>query len=193
MARRRYKSYKSRNSRNRGRGRGGKKSNLRWIIFLLVLITVGVFVIKKVGRKNDGDIARDNRTDVLTPDNPADELNELIKKSGSDVKVSKTAKKKNTNNKTARKVPDDSLDVLPPGGGGITSDQAKLLIEAASKDNESGKVIASRNKLNKALLEMRLSSKDRKTVKDRLTPKILITNHRGKLWPMQQADLDCDL
>ena len=145
MSRRRYKNSKKRSSRNWGRSRRGKKTNLRWVIVLLLIILAGVIITKQLD------------------ENPEDDLNRLVDNS----------------DEPGNGGGDDDLgiidpvnggnSVLPPEPDGITSDETRVLIGAAYKEAETGKIISARNKLNKILHDMTLSKKDRASVKGALT------------------------
>lgn len=154
MARRRYKSYKKRPSRSRGRSRGGKKPYMRWIILLLVVITAGVIISKQLGKDTEKENGSSRESDLEKYRNLVD---------GGD-------------GTTDGSVGDGGSPgggggdrVLPPEGTGITSETANSMIAAATKDMGTGKVIDARNKFNRVLLEMTLSSKDRAYVKRKLT------------------------
>lgn len=172
MSRRRYKKYKKRPPRksSRSRSRGGKKSSssLRWIIFLLVIILAGVFVIRQIG-KDDGTVVNNDQKNPLEEllGSPGDGTpsgsgtppigggeNTGGSSGGEEVKppVDPTVGSGNTH-------------IPPTGKTGITSNAAKIQIDSAAKDYEAGKVISARNKLNRVLVDMTLSKKDRADVK----------------------------
>lgn len=140
LARRRYKTFKKRPSRSSGLDR--KKSYMRWIIVLLVVILAGVFITKQLGK------------------NPEDDLKEFIDES------QKQAGGGDPGNNEPVIV---DIDVLPPDKDVITSDETKKLIAAADKDFQTGKIIPARNALNKILHDRTLSKRDRADVKQLLT------------------------
>lgn len=157
MTRRRYKSYKKRSPRRQSRGRGGNKISLRWVIFLLLIIFAGVFTMKYVGKTQEEKVVEEDPIVTLDrllgkPDTQGDKGDALPVVKAKDPVPAK-----------------EVLDVLPPDGGGVSSEAAKVLIDAANKDYEIGKIIAARDKLNRALTEMRLNKKDRDDVKGWLT------------------------
>lgn len=153
MTRRRYKSFKKRSPRRQSRGRGGKKISLRWVIFLLLIIFAGVFTMKHLGK------TQDKKDPVEDPTITLDRLLGNSDTQGDENDVLPV-------NKVKDAVPGkDVLNVLPPDGGGVSSEAAKVLIDAANKDYEIGKFIGARNKLNRALVDMRLNKKDRDGVK----------------------------
>jgi hypothetical protein len=146
LARRRYKSYKKRTSRSRGRSRGGKKSNMRWIILLLVAILAGLIVTKQLGN----DSVETSETD------PEKDLKEFLRGNGGG-----TSSTEGTDD-------DNHFTAVPDENDGVTSDNTKVLIGAALKEIDAGKIISARNKLNKFLLDMPLSQKDRADIKREL-------------------------
>ncbi|MCF7955691.1 MAG: hypothetical protein K9M75_07820, partial [Phycisphaerae bacterium] len=146
MASRRYKSFKKRPSRSSGRG--GKKSNLRWIIVLLVIITAGVFIANQLGKDEIEDLINDSHNNF---DDSSGGDNVVV---GGDISGGDI-------------VP--PIDVLPPEKDVETSAETKKLIVAADKDFRTGKIIAARNSLNKILFDRTLSQKDRAYIKQLLT------------------------
>ncbi len=159
MARRRYKSYKKRNTRSRSRGRGGKKTNLRWIIILLLVIAGGIIVIKKLPNDSKQDVTQKSYEDMLN-----DIVGQKFGKGGGEEETTSDSV-----------LPDDTEpptqyeDVLPPVADGITSDETTALIEKVGVDIKAGKIIVARDMLNKILHDMPLSNKDRGEVKSWLT------------------------
>jgi LysM repeat protein len=154
LSRRRYKNYKKRSPRKRGRSRGGKKLKLRWIIVLLVIITAGVFITKQLGKSPD----------VNDPVGPDDPLGQLINESAA------TLGGGGDDSGVGPIVPDDGIgSPLPPVVDGITSTEAKASIVSAGNDIKAGKVISARNKLNRILHDMDISNKDRQKIKVALT------------------------
>lgn len=154
MSRRRYKSYKKRAPRSRSRGRGGKKMNLRWVIILLLVIAGGIIVIKQVGKDPKQDVSKTDK----------EKLEDLLGHNGGGKDVLPPSP-------GGDNVDPDGLrrHVLPPVGGGITSDDTKTLIKKVNADYEAGKFIAARNMLNRILHDRPLSNKDRAEVKRWLT------------------------
>ena len=153
MARSHYKSYKNRSSQSRGRSRSNKKSSLRWIIVLLVIITAGVFITKQLGK-------------------PGDEIDDLMKESERHAAGGGNNGSGDGGNGLISGGNNDDpggRDVLPPVKDGVTSKETRKLIAAADEDFQTGKVIAARNALNKILHDRTLSKKDREDVKQLLS------------------------
>ena len=145
MARRRYKGFKKRPSRSSGLNR--KKSYMRWIIVLLVVILAGIFIAKQLGK-------------------PKDEIEDFVNHSqqnlGGDKNVRGGGDGSGANNgEPGRK----HIDVLPPEKDVETSKETKKRIASAVKEFETDKIISSRNSLNMILHDATLSQKDRADVK----------------------------
>ena len=148
MARRRYKGFKKRPSRSSGLDR--KKSYMRWIIVLLVIILAGVFITKQLGK-------------------PKDEIEDFVNHSqqnpGGDKNVNGGDGSGGNNGEPGR----NQIDVLPPEKDVETSEETKKRIASAVKEFETDKIISSRNALNKILHDATLSHKDRADVKQLLS------------------------
>jgi len=138
--------------------------NSRWLALLIIVILAGVFILRQSNKGKEEESANNTGSDlenILKTD--------LVE--GDEEKVSlKDDKEKNVEIEpvVSPSEPDEAIVYSPSEAGGLTQVEADRLIKGAAADFDAGNLVAGRDKLNKVLLEMKLSYEDQKIVKARL-------------------------